>query len=294
MVFKTLIDPDRVADHLDDPDWRIIDCRFDLADPAAGRREWQAGHIPGAVYADLDTVLSGPVTVDSGRHPLPAVTQLTDWLSRHGVGPGTQVVAYDASGGAFAARCWWLLRWLGHEAVAVLDGGWSAWQAAGLPVSDAPVHPTAREFVARPQADWVVPHADVLAISNDTVPGCIVDARDPERYRGEVEPIDPVAGHVPGALNIPFKQNLDATGRFLSPERLRERFATAEASADGDAVVHMCGSGVTACHNILAMEHAGLHNSRLYAESWSGWIRDARHPVARGESSFAARGAPLR
>lgn len=275
MVFKTLIEPGDVAEHLHDPDWRIVDCRFDLADPAAGRREWQAGHIPGAVHADLETVLSGPVTVESGRHPLPAVTQLADWFGRHGIGPGTQVVAYDASGGAFAARCWWLLHWLGQEAAAVMNGGWSAWQAAGLPVSDAPVAPTAREFVARPHAAWIADHADVLAISRGDAPGSIVDARDAERFRGEVEPIDPVAGHVPGAINIPFKQNLDTTGRFLAPDALRARFA----DVAGQNAVHMCGSGVTACHNILAMDYAGLPASRLYAESWSGWIRDAERPV---------------
>lgn len=275
-MYKTLVSADVLAEHLEDANWRIVDCRFELSDPAAGENAWRHGHIPGAVYAHLDRDLTAPVTASSGRHPLPDPDRLQERLSGWGIDSTVQVVAYDASGGAMAARLWWLLRWLGHESAAVLDGGWQEWNRRGLTVSDHVVLPSRRVFERRPPL--------ATDISGDEIQHArqalqLVDARAPERFRGDVEPIDAVAGHIPGASNRPFAGNLDAAGRFLSGDELRDRFAAFMPAR----AVHYCGSGVTACHNLLAMEHAGLHGSRLYAGSWSEWIRDPARPVARGE-----------
>lgn len=285
MTFDTLVDCATLAAHLDAPDWRVFDCRFDLADTGRGERAYREAHLPGAWYAHLDRDLSGPVTPRTGRHPLPAVDALAGWLGAHGVQAGTQVVAYDDSGGTMAVRLWWLLRWLGHTRVALLDGGWPAWSAAGLPVEAAPPRPVApATFDARPDWGQVVTTQEIarqLATGGSGV--LLLDARTPERFRGEAEPIDPVAGHVPGAVNLPLQENLNPDGTFRSAAALRRLYETALAGRPPESVAAMCGSGVTACHNLLAMELAGLAGGRLYAGSWSEWIRDPARPVATGE-----------
>lgn len=279
MRYETLVNTETLARHLEHPDWLVFDCRFELADPQAGERAWQAGHVPGAVYAHLERELSGPVRKHTGRHPLPDSRACADWLGRNGVGPGVQVVVYDDCGGAFAARLWWLLRWLGHESVAVLDGGWQAWLAENRPVSTRPPQTRPRTFRPRLREELRIDVDGVLAIAEGRQAGWILDARAPERFRGREEPIDPVAGHIPGALNLPFQGNLDEHLHFLPPERLRARYGKL-AGQDGNLVC-MCGSGVTACHDVLALEIAGLPGARLYAGSWSEWIRDPARPVEK-------------
>lgn len=256
----------------------VLDCGFDLADPSAGERLHAAGHVPGALHVHLDRDLSGPKTGLNGRHPLPSREQAAALFGSLGVAPGVQVVAYDAQGAPYAARAWWLLRWLGHREVAVLDGCWQAWQAAGGAVETA-VHarPGGAPYPMLDAAMPTVATADVLVGLGRLG---LVDARAPERFRGDVEPLDPVAGHIPGARLRFFKDNLGADGCFKPAAQLRAEF---EAMAlPPDAVVHQCGSGVTACHNLLAMEHAGLPGSRLYPGSWSEWCADPSRPVARG------------
>lgn len=259
----------------------LVDCRFDLADTARGEREYAAAHLPGAVYAHLERDLSGPVTPLTGRHPLPDATQLAARLGALGIGDDVQVVAYDDAGGAFAARLWWLLRWLGHDAVAVLDGGLHAWRAAGGLLSQDRTAPTARRFRARPDhARWLDAAGLARALADERC--LLIDARALERYAGEVEPIDPVAGHVPGARSAPFAANLGPDGRFLPAAALAARYGALLGPRPPHEVVAMCGSGVTACHDLLALEIAGLPGARLYAGSWSEWIRDPSRPVARG------------
>lgn len=281
MTYSTLITVDALKAHLRDPAWRVFDCRGSASDPIAGEEHYRRGHIPGARHADLERTLSAPRGTDTGRHPLPERNTLAAWLGREGVDNHTQVVAYDDAGGAFAARLWWLLRWLGHPAAAVLDGGIQAWQADGGALESGEAgRPPAREFTLRSPLVHALDAASVADIVADRRPGRLLDARDPARYLGDEEPLDPVAGHIPGAHNRPFKGNLDEKGRFLTPTSLRERF---EALGDRpEAIVHYCGSGVTACHNLLAMEHAGLAGSRLYPGSWSEWIRDPQRPLRRG------------
>jgi len=278
----TLISAADLAARLQAPDVRIFDVRHDLADHAAGRRAYEQGHLPGARYLDHETELAAPRTGKNGRHPLPSRADLAALMAAHGVGPDTLVVAYDASGGMFAAHLWWMLRWLGHERVAVLDGGWQGWTAAGLPVTAAPA-PAVAAGVA-PSAASLADTVDAQAVlANLAQPAFIVlDARAANRYRGEVEPMDPVAGHIPGALNRPNGDNLQADGRFKDAAQLRAEFATLLGERDPRAVVHQCGSGITACHNLLAMEIAGLAGSRLYPGSWSEWCSDPARPVARG------------
>lgn len=280
MSFTTLIQTAELAGNLGQPGWVVLDCRFSLADTAAGERQYAAAHIPGARYAHLDRDLAGPITPETGRHPLPEPHQLAHTFAAWGIGAQTQVVAYDDAGGVFAARAWWLLRWLGHAQVAVLDGGWQAWQSQGQPVTAEIPAPIAARFVAQPRRElWLSTGQvkDGLAMEEIS----LLDARAPERFRGEVEPIDPVAGHIPGAENRPFNLNLGADGRFLAPMQLREAFDPI--ARDTPHLVHMCGSGVTACHNLLAMEIAGYRGSKLYPGSWSEWIKDPMRPVARGE-----------
>ncbi|MDX1593168.1 MAG: sulfurtransferase [Gammaproteobacteria bacterium] len=278
MQYKTLIDVQALASNLGHPDWVLFDCRFDLANPAAGREAYAEGHIPGAYYADLDGDLSGEKSPSTGRHPLPDPATFARTLGAWGVDRMVQVVVYDADNGAFASRLWWMLRWMGHDAVAVLDGGYRAWTEAAGAVTTALPTRAARTFEAELRPGLVVP----LAALDNGDRGPLIDARTPERYRGESEPIDPVAGHIPGALNLPLQGNLDARGRFRAAAELRERYAAALGGASPEAAIHYCGSGVSACHNVLAMEHAGLHGSRLYVGSWSEWIRDGRRPVATG------------
>ena len=267
----------------------VIDCRFDLANPQAGRLQYLAGHIPGARYADLNEDLSAPINQDSGRHPLPAPRKFAASLARLGVKPGVQVVAYDAANGAFAARLWWMLRAWGHPEVAVLDGGYPAWTAAGAPtLSGEQAPPSGNALEPPPIETWPVASAsDVARLLRDPR-RLLVDARAPERYAGTVEPIDTVAGHVPGAENHPFSSNLGSDGRFLGAEELRRRWRSRLGDREPAALVTMCGSGVTACHNLLALEIAGLSGAKLYAGSWSEWIRDPQRPIAKGDS---ARGA---
>ncbi|HEY0940778.1 MAG TPA: sulfurtransferase [Steroidobacter sp.] len=278
-MLTTLVSVDTLAAHLQDPRWLIVDCRFDLAQPAAGEAAYRAGHIPGAVYAHLDRDLSSPITPTSGRHPLPHPEHFAATASRWGITPETQVIAYDADNGMYAARLWWLLRWVGHRAVAVLDGGLKAWTAAALPTSTAIPVRQPSHFQAHPNRDlWL--DAEQVQARVRQPDWRLLDARAPERFSGKVEPLDTVAGHVPGARNHPFATNLASDGRFGAPEELRRRYEQSQAGVADDHTIVMCGSGVTACHLLLAMEVAGKPGARLYAGSWSEWIRDPRRGVA--------------
>jgi thiosulfate/3-mercaptopyruvate sulfurtransferase len=266
------------------PDWLVIDCRFNLGDTSAGEHAFGLGHIPGALYAHLDRDLSGPKTGQNGRHPLPSPEALTRTLQAWGITPAaptTRVVAYDDAGGMFAARLWWLLRWAGHQAVQVLDGGWQAWLAAGGPVDATVATRQASAIQAQPRAGWVLDTDTVLAHLHHPDQQ-LIDARAPDRFRGENETIDPVGGHIPGARNRFFQLNLQTpNGRFKTPAQLRTEFEAIRGDAPWRAIVHQCGSGVTACHNLLAMAHAGLPDTRLYAGSWSAWCADPARPVER-------------
>ena len=280
MPFRTLIQVDELKQHLDDASFVIFDCRHDLMQPDAGAQAYAQAHIPGARFAHSDTDLSGPKTGKTGRHPLPDPAAFSAWLGANGVDGSKQVIAYDHAGGASATRLWWMLRWLGHDAAAVLDGGWEAWVNAGAPTTAEPPVTSATTFPGRPRAIWVdVDHVLSHLGQPDML---VIDARTPERYRGETEPIDPVAGHIPGAINRLYKDNLGSDGRFRSAEELRAVFTALLQGRTPEQVVHQCGSGVSACHNILAMEVAGLSGSRLYPGSWSEWCADPRRPVARG------------
>jgi thiosulfate/3-mercaptopyruvate sulfurtransferase len=282
MAYTTLIDPVQLQREYTAPRWVVFDCRFDLADKARGERDYRTGHIPGARFAHLERELSGPITASSGRHPLPDPAALNHWLGTQGVGPGTQVVAYDDSAGSMAVRLWWLLRWLGHRQVAVLDGGWQAWRDARLGETTAIPPPAATQpYPGRPNASLLVTTEQLLA-ELGSGRWRVLDARTGERFRGEKEPIDPVAGHIPGARSLPLQANLGADGRFLNPDRLRQLYQAELGDHAPSAAACMCGSGVTACHDLLAMEIAGLNGARLYAGSWSEWIRDPARPVALG------------
>jgi len=283
MAHKTLISADETAAHLKDPDWVICDCRHDLADYSAGYRAYRNGHIPGARFLHLDVDLSGPKTGLTGRHPLPHPATFSLRLGALGIDNSKQVVAYDDSGGPFAARLWWMLRWVGHERVAVLDGGWNAWQQAGLPCTVAQPEIEPAIFSMRVQSQIAVDSKQILTDLQERRTQ-IIDARAPDRYRGENETLDPVAGHIPGAINRFFKLNLGDDGRFKSPAILKQEFAVMLNGRHPQTVIHQCGSGVTACHNLLAMELAGMNGSRLYPGSWSEWVSDRRRPVAGGSN----------
>jgi thiosulfate/3-mercaptopyruvate sulfurtransferase len=279
--FTTLISAAELAPHVADPDWLVADCRFELGKPESGERAYAAGHIPHAVYAHLDRDLAAAVTARTGRHPLPEPEKFAATLAAWGLTPTTQVVAYDADNSAYAARLWWLLRWVGHEAVAVLDGGFKAWTAAGLPTSTETPRPRAGTFVARPNRDMWLDAGEVgERVRRDD--WRLLDARAPERFAGTVEPIDPVAGHVAGARNHPFASNLGSDARFLPVQELRRRFEQSQAGVADDHTIVMCGSGVTACNLLLAMEAAGKRGARLYAGSWSEWIREPSRPIKKG------------
>jgi thiosulfate/3-mercaptopyruvate sulfurtransferase len=279
MGFTTLIDTDALAAQLDDPSWVVVDCRFDLADTAWGGRVYAERHIRRAVYAHLDRDLSGVKTGRNGRHPLPDPAALAVTLGRFGIDDSTQVVVYDQDTGMFASRLWWELRWLGHDAVAVLDGGFAKWIAEGKPTGDRVESPASRVFRPRPRPAMVADVAEVEALRT-RADARLVDARAPERYRGESETIDRVAGHIPGARNHFFKGNLDARGVFLPKEELRTRLEPEFGGVDSQRIVSYCGSGVTACHNLLALEHVGIHGARLYPGSWSEWSSDPARPTA--------------
>ncbi len=282
MNWTTLVDPTLLVLHLHDPDLRIVDARFVLTDPAAGRAAYTQSHLPHAVYADLNQDLAdlSGIADGQGRHPLPDAAAFTATLGRWGIAPQHQVVVYDAGDGSMAAaRVWWMLRLLGHTKVAVLDGGFAAWQAAGLPETDAAPDPAPQpRYPGTYDASRIVSAADVASRLHHA-PGWLVDARAQERYDGRQEHVDRVAGHVPGAVNRPFADNL-SEGRLRKPEALRSELLSLLGPHAPDEVVLMCGSGVTACHLLLAFGHAGLPGPRIYAGSWSGWISDPARPVA--------------
>jgi thiosulfate/3-mercaptopyruvate sulfurtransferase len=277
--YTTRVDVATLRAHLDDPSWLVVDVRHQLADTGYGERAYAAGHIPGAVFLHCDRDLSGPMTGSNGRHPLPDAEKLAKRLGEIGVGATTQVVVYDDAQGMIAGRLWWLLRWLGHDAVALLDGGLQAWQAAGGALTEVLPTLLAKTFVARPQ-DMLVA-ADYVLERIETPQMHLVDARSADRFRGENETIDPVGGHIPGAVNRFFKDNLQPDGRFKPAAELRAEWLAVLAGALPDQVVHQCGSGVSACLNMVAMEIAGLSGSRLYAGSWSEWCADPGRPVER-------------
>ncbi len=272
MILTALVSTEILARQLADPDWVVFDCRHDLADPARGRRDYSESHIPGARFLHLDEDLSAPKTVTSGRHPLPDPDALVEKLGRAGVDSRKQVVAYDAQGGMVAARLWWLLRWLGHLPVAVLDGGWNEWTAEGRQQSAEVPKPRPARFAGKPGGNWV--NAEYVRSHLDDAGTVLVD---------ENETLDPVGGRIPGARNRYYRDNLDANGSFKPAAALRQAFAGVLDGADPEQVVHYCGSGVSACHNLLAMETAGLRGARLYPGSWSEWCADPSRPVARGE-----------
>ena len=325
-MFTTLISAKDLAAHLGQPNWLVIDSRHDLMNPAHGRDAHARSRIPGARFVDLDTQLAGRHTGQNGRHPLPDPDIFRKLVAQLGIGPDTQVIVHDDHTGQSAGRFWWMLRWLGHAGVAVLDGGFKGWEAGGFPVDSSPVEsdavtqgdlatqeqqqmagsdlgePTsggpmpgagdaaapqagAQSFMAagaaRPRLAPTVTTQDMLANLN-TRAAKVVDARAGARYRGETEPLDPVAGHIPGALNRPFQENLQPDGTFKPAAVLKQEFAALLGQVPADQVIHQCGSGVSACHNILAMEHAGLNGSALYPGSWSEWCADPGRPVAIG------------
>jgi len=280
LVYTTLISCETLATHLNDDNWVVFDCRHDLARPDAGEAAYRAGHIPGARFMHLDRDLAAPLTGTNGRHPLPEAAIFAAKLRAGGVCKNTQVAAYDDVDGRYAARLWWMLRWLGHQAVAVLDGGWKQWLAEGHAGNSETPAAGAGDFAPRPGAGSVDVQYVLAHLRNQHMQ--IVDARAEDRYRGENETLDPVAGHIPGALNRPFLHNLKADGRFKPAGQLQTEFQALLGNIPAARVVHQCGSGVTACHNLLAMEVAGLTGSRLYPGSWSEWCADPARPVATG------------
>ncbi|MBI2614612.1 MAG: sulfurtransferase [Gemmatimonadetes bacterium] len=280
--YTTLITVDRLVEHLGDPSWAMVDCRYRLADLGFGRAAYAESHIAGAVFADIGDDLSGPVVPGkTGRHPLPDVAALSAKFSAWGIDEAVQVVAYDDSGGSMAARMWWLLRWLGHDGVAVLDGGWPTWAAAGWSVQAGVEGRKVRRFVPRERPESVLTAEQVEEVRADPA-WRLLDARSADRFRGENETIDPVAGHIPGAVSAPYADNLEAAGRFKSPKELRRRYLQLLDGVPADRAACYCGSGVTAAHEVLAMAYAGLGEAKLYAGSWSEWITDGSRPVAAG------------
>jgi thiosulfate/3-mercaptopyruvate sulfurtransferase len=281
--FSDIISPAELAGLLADSGLCLVDCRASLQDPLAGRAAYEQGHLPGASFADLLEDLSGPiVSGKTGRHPLPSIDVLVEKLRGWGIGPASQVVVYDDAGGAFASRLWWLLRWLGHDTVALLDGGYSAWVAEERPLTRELPRSSRGAFAAAPRRALLATVSEIAAPQSSARK--LFDARAPERFRGDVEPIDPVAGHIPGAVNLPFAENL-RQGRFVSPAELRERLSRALGDTAPEEAIVYCGSGVTACHDVLAFARAGLPLPRLYAGSWSEWITDPARPIERGPAA---------
>lgn len=283
MSYRTLIPAAALREHLDDPQWAVIDCRHSFQDPDLGRREYLEGHIPGAVFAHVDRDLSGAVIPkQTGRHPLPSVEAAALTFSGLGIDRGVQVAAYDHANGSVAARLWWMLRWLGHLDVAVLDGGWQRWQELGLPTREGEEKREPRRFLPKVRAEVLATAGEVERIRLDRAYR-LYDVRAAERFRGEQEPIDPVAGHIPGALNFPYSENLQPDDTFLSPEALREKYRRVIGPGPVEQTVFYCGSGITAAHSVLAVVHSGLGEPRLYPGSWSEWIAPGVRPVATGE-----------
>ena len=281
-MHKTLVSPSTLAQYLNDPNWVVIDCRFDLTDPGKGETQYRTGHIPGARYAHLDRHLSGPKTGTNGRHPLPDTDVMARTFGELGIAPHTQVVAYDADSGMFAGRLWWMLRWMGHDAVAVLDGGLARWQREGHPVRGGVESSTAVHFKGAPRPGWRLT-VDEVAAGLDNTSRLLVDSRTPDRYRGIGETLDKVGGHIPGAANYFFQQNLADDKSFKSPDELKAQWTPILQGRDPKDVVVYCGSGVTACHNLLALEHAGIHGVKIFPGSWSEWSSDPSRPVATTE-----------
>lgn len=261
----------------------VVDCRFRLNDPEEGKRLYGEGHIPGAHYAHLDDDLSGPIIPGvSGRHPLPKVEVLSKKLEEWGIGDPKQVIVYDDMGGAIASRLWWMLRWLGHDSVAVLDGGYQAWEEGGLEISqDDPVLVRDTIFHARERREMLVNVEEVVAISSGIRKGLLIDARSQPRYKGEVEPIDPVAGHIPGAVNMPHFSHLNEGGYWKEPETIAKNFMALEGMELEKEMVCYCGSGVTACFNVLALKRAGIRDAKIYPGSWSHWITDSKRKIEK-------------
>lgn len=278
-AYQTVISADELMPKLNDPDWAVIDCRFSLDDPKEGRRAYLQAHIPGALYAHLDHDLSGEIIPgETGRHPLPEVDDFAKTLSNWGIDERVQVVSYDDRSGAIAARLWWMLNWMGHEKAAVLDGGWSYWRESGYPLDVKIETRPRREFIPRPRPEMAV-DVDFVERVLTGVDFILLDARDGERYQGREEPIDPIAGHIPGAGSAPYVHNLTDAGTFRSKDELRERFERLLGDRPAQQAVFYCGSGVTSAHNILAMAHAGFALPRLYPGSWSEWITDPSRPI---------------
>lgn len=286
MNYKTLISTEELLPHLEDPTWLVVDCRFDLDQQDSGDAAYLKGHIPGALYVDLERDLSAPTTGSNGRHPLPSVEALTALFSQLGIDVGTQIVAYDASGGAFAARFWWSLRYMGHDAIAVLDGGIPAWISRGLPLRAGAESRPPVIFRSNPRSAMLVNAAKVRSSFKQS-DQLLLDARSPARFRGEEEPRDPVAGRIPGARNRFWQDNLEEDDRLRPFEALKADFEAVLAGATPEKVIAYCGSGVTGCHNLLVMEHVGLGGARLYAGSWSEWIADPERPVKIDQADAA-------
>jgi thiosulfate/3-mercaptopyruvate sulfurtransferase len=284
MPLAQLLTPAQLQQRLGQPELILLDCRFALDDPAYGRRSYQEGHIPGACFADLEEDLSGPIVKGvTGRHPLPDPARLNQRLRDWGLRAGSQVVLYDDGPGAFAAHAWWLLLWLGkRDGLYLLDGGLKAWREAGLALDRRQPTPTPGDFAGQADASLLV-DAEQLARRLGSADLCLLDARALPRFRGEVEPLDPAAGHIPGAQCAAFTDNLDADGYFLPAERLRARFDALRGERPAQGLVAYCGSGVTACHNLFALSLAGYPLVPLYAGSWSEWITDPRRPIATGD-----------
>jgi len=283
MILTALVATDVLSQHLDDPEWVVFDCRHDLAAPGRGHAEYAQAHIPAARFLHLDEDLSAPKNGRNGRHPLPDPDKLAKTLGEAGVDSRKQVVAYDAQGGMVAARLWWLLRWLGYLPVAVLDGGWNQWVAEGRQQTAELPRPQPKEFEGRGRNDcWVGSYFVREHLGDETT--VLIDARAPDRFRGQNETIDPVGGRIPYARNRFYRDNLDASGRFKAPEALKQEFRAVLGAIGPQQAVNYCGSGVSACHNLLAMEVAGLRGARLYPGSWSEWSADTSHPVASGEA----------
>jgi thiosulfate/3-mercaptopyruvate sulfurtransferase len=282
---QLLITSQELAAHLDDPNWLVVDCRFTLSKPDEKHGFYLQAHIPGAIYAHLDHDLASPIIPGlTGRHPLPTPEETARRFRNMGIGPGVQVVAYDDAGGALAAvRLWWMLRWLGHMDVAILDGGWQKWLEADYPVRGGDERRPLRQFSANPHPEMVITSADVERLRLDPAYR-LIDVRAPDRYSGQFEPIDPVAGHIPGAYNLSYLENLNSEGVLRSPQELRVHYQALIDNTPAERVVFYCGSGVTSIHSLLAMMHAGLGEGRVYIGSWSEWIAPRTRPVATGEA----------